>query len=185
VNAPKAASNQSNTSLFLHLVVFLVLLSCFAHLCCFEEKTNRFSLMIQGLTLFQVSHQVFVQTSTACLYSSINRTDEYRWDLETRCFLFSLPRIAISIHSKPDKTEPPPLPPLLTAPASPHRLCLRSLPLVAIATSSRRRPVLEPRPLIRCPLSGIEASSSTQPPLSSRPLTCHHCCQVLSYPVVL
>jgi hypothetical protein len=142
VNAPKAASNQSNTSLFLHLVVFLVLLSCFAHLCCFEEKSNWFSLMIQGLTLFQVSHQVFVQTGTTCLYSLINRTDEYRRDLETRCFLFSLPCTAISIHSKPDKTEPPPLPPLLTASASPHRLCLRSLPLVAIATSSSRRQFL-------------------------------------------
>jgi hypothetical protein len=52
------ASNQSNTSLFLHLLVFLVLLSCFARLYCFEEKSNRFSLMKQVLTLFHMSHQV-------------------------------------------------------------------------------------------------------------------------------
>jgi hypothetical protein len=58
----RAASNQSNNSLFLHLLVFLVLLSCFACLCCFEEKSNRFSLMRQRLTLFHVSHQVFVRT---------------------------------------------------------------------------------------------------------------------------
>jgi hypothetical protein len=58
----RAASEQSNTSLFLHLLVFLVLLSCFSHLCCFEEKINRFSLMRQGLTLFHVSHQVFIRT---------------------------------------------------------------------------------------------------------------------------
>jgi hypothetical protein len=38
----KAASNQSDTSLLLHL---LVLLSGFARLCCFEEKSNQFSLM--------------------------------------------------------------------------------------------------------------------------------------------
>jgi hypothetical protein len=61
VNAPKE-SNQSNTSLFLHLLVFLVLLSYFARLCCFEEKSNQFSLMRQGLTLFHVSHQGFVRT---------------------------------------------------------------------------------------------------------------------------
>jgi hypothetical protein len=59
------ASNQSNTSLFLHLLVFLVLLSCVARLCCFEEKSNRFSLTRQGLTLFHVSHQVFVRTVKA------------------------------------------------------------------------------------------------------------------------
>jgi hypothetical protein len=38
-------SNQSNPSLFSHILVFLVLLSCFAHLYCFGEKSNRFSLM--------------------------------------------------------------------------------------------------------------------------------------------
>jgi hypothetical protein len=59
----KEGSNQSNTSLFLHLLVFLVLLSCFARLCCFEEKSNRISLTRQDLTLFYVSHQVFMQTS--------------------------------------------------------------------------------------------------------------------------
>jgi hypothetical protein len=62
VNAPKVSSNQSNTSLFSHLLVFLVLLSCFARLCCFEEKSNRFSLMRQGLTLFDVSQQIIVRT---------------------------------------------------------------------------------------------------------------------------
>jgi hypothetical protein len=34
----RIASNQSNTYLFLHLLVCLVLLSCFAHLCCVEDK---------------------------------------------------------------------------------------------------------------------------------------------------
>jgi hypothetical protein len=58
----KVASNQSNTSLFSHLLVFLVLLCCFTRLYCFEEKRNRFSLMRQGLTLFHASHQVFVRT---------------------------------------------------------------------------------------------------------------------------
>jgi hypothetical protein len=59
----RIASNQSNTSLFfLHLLVFLVLLTCFARLCCFEEKNNRFSLTGQGLALFHVSYQVFVRT---------------------------------------------------------------------------------------------------------------------------
>jgi hypothetical protein len=58
----KIASNQSNTSLFSHLLVFLVLCSCFTCLCCFEEKNNRFSRMIQDLTLFHMSHQVFVRT---------------------------------------------------------------------------------------------------------------------------
>jgi hypothetical protein len=47
---------------FLHLLVFLVSLSCFTRLCCVEEKSNRFSLTRQGLTLFHVSHQVFVRT---------------------------------------------------------------------------------------------------------------------------
>jgi hypothetical protein len=54
--------NESNTSLFLHLLISLVLLSCFARLCCFEEKSNQFSLMRQCLTLFHESHQVFVRT---------------------------------------------------------------------------------------------------------------------------
>jgi hypothetical protein len=58
----RAASNRSNTSLFPYLLVFLVLLSCFARLCCFEEKSNRFRLTRQGLTLFHASHQVFVRT---------------------------------------------------------------------------------------------------------------------------
>jgi hypothetical protein len=58
----RTANNQSNTSLFSHLLAFLVLLSCFIRLCCFEEKSNRFSLTRQGLTLFHASHQVFVQT---------------------------------------------------------------------------------------------------------------------------
>jgi hypothetical protein len=53
----RTASNQSNTSLFLYL---LVLLSFFARLCCFEEKSNRFSLMRQDLIVFHASHQVFV-----------------------------------------------------------------------------------------------------------------------------
>jgi hypothetical protein len=59
----RTASNQSNTSLFLHLLVFLVLLSRFMCLCCFEEKSNRFGLMRQGLTLFHASHQVFMRTT--------------------------------------------------------------------------------------------------------------------------
>jgi hypothetical protein len=54
--------NQSNTSLSSHLQVSLVLLSCFARLYCFEEKSNRFSHMRQDLTLFHLSHQVFVRT---------------------------------------------------------------------------------------------------------------------------
>jgi hypothetical protein len=58
----RTTSNQSNTSLFLHLLVFLVLLSCFICLCCFEQKNNRFSLMRQCLTLFYMSHQVFMRT---------------------------------------------------------------------------------------------------------------------------
>jgi hypothetical protein len=58
----KEAINQSNISLFSHLLVFLVLLCCFARLCCFEEKINRFSLTRPGLTLFHVSHPVFVRT---------------------------------------------------------------------------------------------------------------------------
>jgi hypothetical protein len=58
----RTTSNQSNISFFLHLLIFLVLLSCFVHLCCFEEKSNRFSLMRQGLTLFHASLQVFVWT---------------------------------------------------------------------------------------------------------------------------
>jgi hypothetical protein len=56
------ASNQSNTSLLSYLLVFLVLLIFFTLLCCFEEKSNRFSLTRQGLTLFHASHQVFVRT---------------------------------------------------------------------------------------------------------------------------
>jgi hypothetical protein len=60
----RIASNQSNTSLFSYLLVFLVLLNCFTRLCCFKEKSNRFSLTRQGPTLFHVSHQVFVQTRT-------------------------------------------------------------------------------------------------------------------------
>jgi hypothetical protein len=59
----RTTSNQSNTSLFSHLLVFLVLLSRFVCLCCFEEKSNRFELMRQGLTLFHVSHQVFMRTT--------------------------------------------------------------------------------------------------------------------------
>jgi hypothetical protein len=56
------ASNQSNTSLFSHLLVFLVLLSCFTRLCCFEEKSNWFNLTRQGLTLFHASHKIFMRT---------------------------------------------------------------------------------------------------------------------------
>jgi hypothetical protein len=56
VYVPKVASNQSNTSLFLHL---LVLLSCFARLCCFEEKSIRGDLTRQGSTKFHASHQSF------------------------------------------------------------------------------------------------------------------------------
>jgi hypothetical protein len=56
VYASKEASNQSNTSLFSHL---LVLLSCFARLCCFEERSIRVKLMRQGSTKFHVSHQSF------------------------------------------------------------------------------------------------------------------------------
>jgi hypothetical protein len=44
MNAPKTGINQSNTSLFSNLLVFLILLNCFARLCCFEEKSNRFTL---------------------------------------------------------------------------------------------------------------------------------------------
>jgi hypothetical protein len=62
VYAPKEASNQSNTSLFSHLLVFLVLLSCFARFCYFEEKNNRFSLTRQGISLFHASHQVLMRT---------------------------------------------------------------------------------------------------------------------------
>jgi hypothetical protein len=58
----RTTSNQSNTSLFLHLLVFLVFLNWFTRLCCFEEKNNQFSLMRQGLTLFHVSHQVSMRT---------------------------------------------------------------------------------------------------------------------------
>jgi hypothetical protein len=58
----RTASNQSNTSLFLHLLVFLALLSCFTHLCCFKEKINWFSLTRQGLTLLHASPEVFVRT---------------------------------------------------------------------------------------------------------------------------
>jgi hypothetical protein len=58
----RAANNQSNTSLFSHILVFIVLLSCFAQLCSFQEKSNRSSLTRQGLTLFHVGHQVFVRT---------------------------------------------------------------------------------------------------------------------------
>jgi hypothetical protein len=62
VYAPKDSKQSIKHFSFLHLLVFLVLLSCFAHLCCFGEKSNRFTLMRQGLTLFHVSHQVFVRT---------------------------------------------------------------------------------------------------------------------------
>jgi hypothetical protein len=58
----RAASNQPNTSLFSHLLGFLVLLSCFTSLCCFEEKSNQFSLTRQGLTLFHARHQGFLRT---------------------------------------------------------------------------------------------------------------------------
>jgi hypothetical protein len=57
----RTACNQSNTSLFSHLLVFLVSLSCFARLCCFEEKSSQFSLMGQGLTLLHASHEVFMR----------------------------------------------------------------------------------------------------------------------------
>jgi hypothetical protein len=56
------AINQSSTSLSSHLLVFLVLLSCFTRLCYFEEKSNWFSLTRQCLTLFHASHQIFVRT---------------------------------------------------------------------------------------------------------------------------
>jgi hypothetical protein len=59
VYVPKEANNQSNTSLFSHLLVFLVLVSCFARLCCFEEKSIRFNLTRQGSTKFHASHQSF------------------------------------------------------------------------------------------------------------------------------
>jgi hypothetical protein len=59
VYAPKPASNQSNTSLFSYLLVFLVLICCFTRLCCFEEKSIRINLTRQGSTKFHASHQIF------------------------------------------------------------------------------------------------------------------------------
>jgi hypothetical protein len=59
VYALKGASNQSNTSLSLHLLVFLVLLRCFARLCYFEEKSIQVNLTRQGSTKFHASHQSF------------------------------------------------------------------------------------------------------------------------------
>jgi hypothetical protein len=44
---------------FSYLLVFLVLLSCFARLCCFEEKSIHVNLTRHGSTKFQVSHQSF------------------------------------------------------------------------------------------------------------------------------
>jgi hypothetical protein len=85
-NVPKAASNQSNTSLFSHLLVFLFLFSCFAHLCCIEEKSNRFSLTRQGLTLFHASHQVFVRTTATCPCSCGGRVN---------------PCPSINVHARP------------------------------------------------------------------------------------
>jgi hypothetical protein len=62
VNAPRDNKQSIKHFYFLHLLVFFVLLSCFAHLWCFEEKRNMFSFTRQGLTLFHASHQVFVRT---------------------------------------------------------------------------------------------------------------------------
>jgi hypothetical protein len=59
VYASKETSNQSNTSLFSYLLVFLVLLSCFARLCCFEDRSIRVKLMRQGSIKFYASHQSF------------------------------------------------------------------------------------------------------------------------------
>jgi hypothetical protein len=55
----RTTSNQSNPSLFSHLIVFLVLLSCSAHLCCFEEKIIQVNLMRQGSTKSHTRHQSF------------------------------------------------------------------------------------------------------------------------------
>jgi hypothetical protein len=61
VYAPKDSEQSIKNFSFSHLLVFLVLHRCFTHLCCFEVKSNRLSLTRQGLTLFHVSHQVFVR----------------------------------------------------------------------------------------------------------------------------
>jgi hypothetical protein len=62
VNAPKAASNQSKSLLSSHLLLLYLVISYYAHLCCFEEKSVRVCLMRQGLTPFHVSLHVFVRT---------------------------------------------------------------------------------------------------------------------------
>jgi hypothetical protein len=59
VYALKVASYQSNTSIFSHLLVFLVLVSCFACLCCFEEKSIWVNLMRQGSMMFHAIYQSF------------------------------------------------------------------------------------------------------------------------------
>jgi hypothetical protein len=71
VYAPKAASNQSSTSFFA-FTSFLVLLSCFAHLCCFEEKSIRINLTGQGSTKFHASHQSFCANT---LFSEFQRCE--------------------------------------------------------------------------------------------------------------
>jgi hypothetical protein len=78
VYMPKGSTQSIKYFPFSHLLVFFVLLSCFARLCCLDEKSNRFSLTRQGLTLFHESHQVFVQTrqirqllATLCVTSSL------------------------------------------------------------------------------------------------------------------
>jgi hypothetical protein len=59
VYVPKVVSNQSNTSLFSNLLVFLVLLSCFPCLYCYERKCIRVNLTRQDSTKFHASHQSF------------------------------------------------------------------------------------------------------------------------------
>jgi hypothetical protein len=87
-------------------------------------------------------------------------TDKYRTDLETGHFLFSLPRTATSIHSKPKPSRhslrlhlhSPTLPP--SGPSSPG-------PEAAARHSTFNKPTL---PYTRAPPPGLQTATARPPP---------------------
>jgi hypothetical protein len=58
----KGSKQSIKKSTFLHLLLLYLVLSYYARLCCFEEKSIRVCLMRQSLTPFHISLYVFVRT---------------------------------------------------------------------------------------------------------------------------